>query len=43
MTDSNLSIGNWNPNIKPLENEKQNNETNATNLLKQDVQQTQLR
>lgn len=38
MTDSNLSIGNWNPNIKPLENEKQNNETNATNLLKQDVQ-----
>ena len=38
MTDSNLSIGNFNPNIKPLENEKQNNETNATNLLKQDVQ-----
>lgn len=38
MTDSNLSIGNWNPNIKPLENEKQKDETNATNLLKQDVQ-----
>ena len=38
MTDSNLSIGNFNPNIKPLENEKQKNETNATNLLKQDVQ-----
>lgn len=37
MTDSNLSIWNFNPNIKPLENEKQKDETNATNLLKQDV------
>ena len=27
MTDSNLSIGNFNPNIKPLENEKQKDET----------------
>ena len=38
MTESNLSIGNFNPNIRPLENEKQKDETNATNLLKQDVQ-----
>ncbi len=38
MTGSNLSIGNFNPNIKPLVNEKQKDETNATNLLKQDAQ-----
>lgn len=38
MTDSNLSIGNFNPNIKPLDNEKKDDKTNTTNLLKQDVQ-----
>lgn len=38
MTESNLSIGNFNPNIKPLDNEKKDDKTNATNLLKQDAQ-----
>lgn len=38
MTESNLSIGNFNPNVKPLDNEKKEDKTNATNLLKQDAQ-----
>lgn len=38
MAESNLSIGNFKPNVKPLDNEKQDNKTNATNLLKQEAQ-----
>ncbi len=38
MAESNLTIGNFNPNVKPLDNEKKDDKTNATNLLKQDAQ-----
>lgn len=38
MAESNLSIGNFNPNVRPLDNEKKEDKTNATNLLKQDAQ-----
>ena len=38
MTESNLSIGSINHNIKPLDTDKQSEKGNATSFLKQDAQ-----